>query len=82
MRDALRVFIRGLTMVTLVAMNTRQLASGRIGWAVIGGFFISLVWWSASSKDRPCFRGAGVVYGAGAAVGTGLGFYIAEWLGR
>jgi hypothetical protein len=71
-----------MAMVTLVAMNTRQIAAGRIGWATLGGFLISWLWWTNSAKDRPDFRGAGIVYGLGAGVGTALGFYIAEWLGK
>lgn len=82
MTPYLRVFLRGVAMVTLVACNTRQIASGHIGGAVAVGFLISWLWWSNSSKDRPQMPGAGIVYGVGAACGTGLGYLIAGWLGR
>jgi hypothetical protein len=72
------LFLRGFVMVTLVAANTRQIANGRYAAAFVVGGLISLVWWSNSSKDRPSFRGAGVVYALGAACGTVAGM----WLGR
>lgn len=77
----LRLFLRGMAMVTLVACNTRQISKGHIGAATVVGFCISWLWWSNSSKDRPQFRGAGPTYAAGAAAGTFLGFFIAEYLG-
>jgi hypothetical protein len=72
------LFLRGFVMVTLVAANTRQIANGRYAAAFVVGGLISLVWWSNSSKDRPNFRGAGLVYALGAACGTVCGM----WLGR
>lgn len=75
-----RVYLRGLAMVTLVACNTRQIASGHMVGAMGVGFFISWLWWSNSSKKRPEMRGAGLVYGLGAACGTALGYAIAGFL--
>lgn len=75
-----RVFVRGVAMVTLVACNTRQIAAGHLIGAVGVGFLISWLWWSNSSKDRPQVRGAGIVYGIGAACGTALGYLIAGLL--
>jgi hypothetical protein len=72
------LFFRGFVMVALVAANTRQIANGRYGMAFIVGGLISLTWWANSSKDRPDFRGAGVVYALGAACGTVAGM----WLGK
>jgi len=78
-------------MVTLVACNTRQIAAGHMGGAVVVGFLISWLWWSNSSKDRPQVKGAGLMYAAGAACGTALGYAIAgllsgaalaDWWGR
>lgn len=76
----LRVFARGVAMVTLVACNTRQIAGGHIVGATVVGFLISALWWSNSSKDRPQVKGAWAAYGAGAAVGTALGYVIAGLL--
>lgn len=75
-----RVFLRGLAMVTLVAMNTRQISTGHIEAACGVGFLISWLWWSNSSKDRPQVKGAGLVYALGASCGTALGYVIAGWL--
>jgi hypothetical protein len=74
----LRVFLRGFVLVTLVAMNTRQVANGRYLGAFLIGGLISLVWWANSSAQREQFKGAGVVYAFGAACGTVLGM----WLGK
>jgi hypothetical protein len=76
-----RIFLRGLAMVTLVACNTRQIAAGHVSGAVVVGFLISWLWWSNSSKDRPQVRGASVAYGLGAAAGTAAGYFIAGLLG-
>jgi hypothetical protein len=75
--SALRVFLRGFVLVSLVAMNTRQVASGRYLGAFLVGGLISLVWWSNSSAKREQFTGAGPLYALGAAVGTVFGM----WLG-
>lgn len=79
--DLARVFVRGFAMVTLVACNTRQIAAGHIGGAIVVGFLISWLWWSNSAKDRPQVKGAAIGYGLGAACGTLAGYLIAEWLG-
>lgn len=75
-----RTFARGFAMVTLVSMNTRQLATSHITGAVVVGFAISLLWYSNSSKDRDNRRWAGMAYATGAAFGTFAGFTIAGWL--
>lgn len=73
-----RTFLRGFVLVALVAMNTRQVATGRyLGAFVIGGL-ISLVWWQNSSATREEYRGAALLYALGAACGTVCGM----WLGR
>lgn len=76
----LRIFLRGLAAVTLVSCNTRQLATNHLPGAIGVGFLISWLWWSNSSKDRDQAKGAGLVYGIGAACGTALGYQIAAWL--
>jgi hypothetical protein len=78
MQPYLRVVGRGFLLVTLVSLNTVHLATGRIGLAMIGGFFISVLWWSNSSKKREDIPGAALAYGFGAACGTGAGFMLAR----
>lgn len=68
-------------MVSLVACNTVQLATGHVGAAACGGLLISWLWWSNSSKHREDVPLAGFVYGIGAALGTVTGATIARWLG-
>jgi hypothetical protein len=65
-------------MVTLVSLNTVQIAHGRKVSAMAVGFCISLVWWQASSKNRCQDKWAGVAYATGAAIGTATGM----WIGR
>lgn len=77
MRAYLSLLVRGYVMVTLVSLNTIQVAHGRHAAAVGVGFLISLTWWSNSSKKREDVRGAGVTYALGAALGTLTGM----WLG-
>jgi hypothetical protein len=72
-----RVWLRGFVLVALVAMNTRQVASGNYCGAFVVGGLISFVWWANSSKHREDINGAGAVYAFGAAVGTVTGM----WLG-
>lgn len=76
----LRIYLRGLLMVTLVACNTRQIASGHLSGAIAVGFLISALWWQNSSKDRPNAPAGWIAYGCGASCGTGLGYLIAGWL--
>lgn len=71
------MFLRGFLLVTLVALNTRQVSQGHYGGAFVVGGLISLTWWANSSSKREDVRGAGVAYALGAACGTCLGM----WLG-
>jgi hypothetical protein len=70
------VFLRGWLMVSLVALNTVQIAHGRTLHAMVVGFCISYLWWGNSSRYRSEARWAGVVYATGAALGTLTGIWI------
>jgi hypothetical protein len=74
--EVFSVFIRGWLMVSLVALNTVQVAHGRTMPAVAVGFCISWLWWTNSSKHRSEAKWAAVVYAAGAATGTLTGMWI------
>ena len=63
-------------MVTLVSLNTVQIAHGRMVQAVVVGFGISFLWWTNSSKHRCDAKWAGLVYASGAALGTLTGMWI------
>ena len=67
---------RGWLMVTLVSLNTVQIAHGRAAQACVVGFGISWLWWANSSKHRCDTKGAGMVYALGAALGTLTGMWI------
>lgn len=66
-------------MVSLVSANTVHLAEGHVGAAALGGWCISTLWWSNSSKHREDVPWAGAVYGVGAALGTVTGATVARW---
>lgn len=68
-------------MVTLVSLNTVQIAHGRMPSAVLVGFCISYLWWTNSSKHRCDAKGAGAVYALGAAAGTLTGMWIGKYWG-
>jgi len=74
----LRTFLRGFVLVTLVSMNTRQVAGGYYVGAFFVGGLISLVWWANSSAKREQFTGAGALYAFGAACGTVVGMYLGK----
>ena len=75
-RELIAVALRGWLMVSLVALNTTQIARGNVGPAMAVGFCISLLWWGNSSKHRCDARGAGLAYATGAALGTLTGMWI------
>lgn len=76
-----RIAGRGWLMVSLVSANTVHLASGHLAYAAVGGWAISALWWSNSSKHREDVPYAGLVYGLGAAVGTVTGATVARLIG-
>ena len=75
----LRLFCRGLIIVTLVALNTRMIAALSYQSAFVTGTMLSIVWWGNSqTAAHSRTHGARWAYGLGAGVGTALGM----WLGR
>lgn len=76
----LRIFLRGLLIVTLTAMNVGQIASRHYGGAFLGGCAISFVWWgnsrgaahSEAKYGREC-------YALGAGLGTLAGMLLVRW---
>ena len=76
MSPYLRVFVRGFALVTLVSLNTRQIANGHYPGAFLVGGMISAVWWSNSSAKREDAQYVWAAYALGAACGTVLGMYL------
>ena len=76
-RLAVSLFMRGVVYVGLQAANVVQLSKHHYVGAFVVGFLISLLW-SWNVKDVAARGGwGGVVYAAGAALGTVLGLFIA-----
>ena len=76
-RSALQLFAQGIVYVGLQAANVVQLAKHHYVGAFVVGFLISLLWsWNVRGV---AFRSGwgGVVYAAGAAVGTIAGLFLA-----
>lgn len=74
--DYVKIFGFGLLQVTLVAMNTKQIAQSHFFGAFVIGFSISLVW---TFNVRSATKGgmAACLYSLGAACGTVLGMWLA-----
>jgi hypothetical protein len=64
-------------MVTLVSANTIQIARKQTARAVAVGFCISLVWWFNARSAAVSGSLAGLLYAAGAALGTYTGIKVA-----
>jgi len=73
------LFFRGWLIVSLVAHNTVAISSGDYPRAIVGGYLISLVWWwnARSAAHAKKSWQAGLVYAAGAALGTATGMWAA-----
>jgi hypothetical protein len=77
LREYALIFWRGWLIVTLTAMNVRQIAGGHYLHAFIVGFGISLVWWfNSRNAAKSELVGAGLVYAIGAGLGTLTGMYL------
>ena len=71
-------FLWAYAQVTLVALNTWQIANGKIGGALIVGFLISFTW---TFNVRQAVFGnmlTRIVYCTGAMCGTGTGLLISQ----
>ena len=75
-----QLFITALFQVTFVAMNTVFITSGRIGLMLATGFMISLVWTLNVKKVVIGGWNDRFTYATGAMVGTGIGYFIANFL--
>jgi uncharacterized protein YebE (UPF0316 family) len=72
------LFLRAFVMVSLVAMNTRQIAHGNYRGAFLCGCLISLVWYLNVGKASHDQRWQAVLaYALGAGCGTVCGMWIA-----
>lgn len=75
----LKLVARAWLMVTLVALNTVQIAHGRVLSAIVVGGLISFVWFiNASIAGRTTLPvvPAALAYAAGAMAGTATGMWI------
>lgn len=77
----LKVFLRGFWIVSWVALNVHNVATGNVPAMFFSGTMVSLNWWvnvrAAIAVDH--FAGA-LAYGLGAGVGTVTGWWIGELL--
>lgn len=71
-------FLYAYAQVTLIALNTWQIANGKIAGALIVGFLISLAW--TFNVRRVAFGDAWtrLIYCTGAMCGTGTGIFLAN----
>jgi len=67
--------------VSLISLNTYQIAHDHLPGAFVVGCLISWLWWAnAGHAGRSTSRLDGVVYGLGAGVGSVTGLLLSRWL--
>jgi alkanesulfonate monooxygenase SsuD/methylene tetrahydromethanopterin reductase-like flavin-dependent oxidoreductase (luciferase family) len=77
--STLKIALRGAVYVALQAAGVAAIARGRIGLAVVIGWWLSYMWSKNVAKlamDREWDR---LAYATGAAIGTGLGLWLGHW---
>jgi hypothetical protein len=72
----MRNFTLAWLQVTLVCLNTWQVANGKIAGSIIVGFLISLVWCFNTQRVALSNFKDKIVYSSGAALGTATGIII------
>lgn len=72
----MRSFTLAWLQVTLVCLNTWQVANGKIAGAIIVGFLISLVWCFNTQRVALSNLADKIIYSCGAALGTATGIII------
>lgn len=73
----LKLFCRGFGIVSLTAMNVRQIADAHYGPAFVVGCAISGVWWfNSRSAAHSEAVGAWMAYALGAGLGTMFGMVV------
>lgn len=78
--SALRLALRGFSIVVLTAMNVYQVAHEHYTGAFVVGTLISVVWWgNARTSGREDVPFAAVWYGLGAGCGTVTGMALMRW---
>ena len=78
MRALASVWMRGASIVCLVSLNTRLIATGQVWESILVGGMISAVWWlNARAANRVEGGRALVAYSVGASCGTAVGLWIA-----
>ncbi len=76
----IKTFTLAWLQVSLVALNTYQLANQHVIGALIVGFLISLVWCFNSQRAAFSTLNGKLVYASGAMAGTATGLILARVL--
>jgi len=78
MKDRLITFIYAYFQVTLICLNTWQIANNKLTGAIIVGFLISLIW--CFNTQRVAFSNLSdkIIYATGACCGTASGLHISH----
>jgi hypothetical protein len=80
MKDRLITFLYAYMQVTLICLNTWQIANNKIIGSIIVGFLISLIW--CFNTQRVAFSNLydKVIYATGACCGTASGLTLSNIL--
>lgn len=79
MNKSATLFLTAFVQVLLVALNTYQIAKGKILGSILVGFLISLVWTYNVKRAAFSTNTDRVIYAAGAALGTAAGLLIGKF---
>jgi hypothetical protein len=80
MREGLRLWGRGFSIVFFTAMNVSFIAKGRYVLAFLTALAISWLWWhnTRRSVHGVHVQGSAIWYGLGAACGTVTGMWLSS----
>lgn len=78
--NQIKLFARAILHVTLIALNTYQLANQHYVGGIIVGFLISLVWTFNVKSAAYGSLNDKLIYSSGAAIGTAIGLLISTIL--
>ena len=77
-RDGIIAFLFGCAQVSLISLNTWQIAHREVIGSLVVGFLISLLWTFNVSNVSRSSAAVKVSYACGATVGTALGMVLSS----
>lgn len=79
-KDRVILFFAALVQVSFVAMNVNFISAGKVIPMLVTSFMVSLVWTLNVQKISIGSTTDRIYYATGAALGTGIGYFISHGL--